>query len=171
MKVAIASRDGKLESEVSPNFGRAPYFIFADTETGNHTAQPNPAVEESGGAGIRAAEFVANEGARAVVAGDIGPNAYRVFSAAGIAFYTATGIAAQSSLENLRLGKLEPLQAASAAAHAGMPSGRGTPRDQGPGNPPRSKQEELTLLRQKLKELRSSLTDTMERIEALEREG
>jgi predicted Fe-Mo cluster-binding NifX family protein len=171
MKVAIASEDGKLESEVSAYFGRAPYFIFADTTAEDHAAVANPAVDQSGGAGIRAAEFVANQGARAVVAGDIGPNAYRVFSAAGVACYTASGMSARASVEGLRLGTLEALKAASAAAHSGVRPDRQMPPDTAFETPRRSKQEELALLRQKLKELRVSLAETMARIEAIEREG
>jgi predicted Fe-Mo cluster-binding NifX family protein len=170
VKVVIASQDGNLDSEVSSHFGRAAYFIFADTTTEDHAIEPNPAVNQSGGAGIRAAEFVVNRGASAVVAGDVGPNAYKVFSAAGVTCYAVSGITARSCLEDLRHGRLKALRSASAAAHAGMAP---KPQEAGDPNPAvsaRSKQEEIGILRERLNELRGSLTETMARIEALERE-
>jgi predicted Fe-Mo cluster-binding NifX family protein len=61
--------------------------MLFDTGTQVWTALANPALETTGGAGVQAAQFLADKRVEAVVSGAFGPNAFRVLDAAGIAMY------------------------------------------------------------------------------------
>ena len=85
MKIAITSKGTELDSEVEPRFGRAPYFLIVDSDTMEFEAVDNASnVNAFKGAGIQAAAAVGEKGARVVLTGFCGPNAFKVLNAAGI---------------------------------------------------------------------------------------
>ena len=85
MKVAITSSAQTLADPVDMHFGRAKYFILADTETGRAVAHDNAQnLHAAQGAGIQSAETVARLGAETVITGSVGPKAYRALREAGI---------------------------------------------------------------------------------------
>ena len=73
MRIVVTTTTPDLDSPVDPRFGRGAYFVVVDTSTLEWQAHPNPAAAASGGAGIRAAQFVAEQKAQAVISGDFGP--------------------------------------------------------------------------------------------------
>lgn len=93
MKIAVSAQGSTPDSPIDPRFGRARYFIVADTESGEFTAHDNAMnLNAAQGAGIQAAKNVADLGVQAAVTGHVGPKAYATLSAAGIDVYTgATG--------------------------------------------------------------------------------
>ena len=109
MKIILTSSGNNLESETSEVFGRAPYFIFADTETDEISAHENPALSASGGAGIQAAQFVTDLGAEAVINGNIGPKALKVIQTAGIKIFQHEGKTVAEVVNNFKAGKLSEL--------------------------------------------------------------
>ena len=88
MKVAVTSQNDSLESEIDPRFGRCSYFLIIDTDTMVFDSISNESAMSSGGAGIQAAQTIAKTGAKAVVTGNMGPNAFQTLSAAGIKVFT-----------------------------------------------------------------------------------
>ena len=90
MKLVISAQDGKIESQVDQRFGRCPWLIVFDTETKQWEACENPGVSQSGGAGVAAAQFVADQKADVVMSGDFGPNAAMAFSASNIKMWQFT---------------------------------------------------------------------------------
>ena len=85
MKVAIASSAKTLADPIDLHFGRAKFFLLADTETGKAVAHDNAQnLHAAQGAGIQSAETVARLGAETVITGSVGPKAYRALQAAGI---------------------------------------------------------------------------------------
>ncbi len=84
MKLIITAQDASLEGLIDRRFGRCMWFILYDTETNQWEAFQNPGANQSGGAGVAAAQFVVDKGADAVLSGDFGPNATRTFQAANI---------------------------------------------------------------------------------------
>ena len=88
MKVGITSNGENLDSDIDQRFGRCKYFIIVDTETMDFEALSNENMMASGGAGIQAAQTIANKGVEAVITGNIGPNAFQTLAAAGIKIYT-----------------------------------------------------------------------------------
>lgn len=129
MKVAVTANGQDLDAPTSSVFGRCSTYILVDTETMQFEAVANPALSASGGAGIQAAQFVAGLGAEAIVTGNVGPNAYGVLRAAGVAVYLNNGGTVRQAVEAYNAGELEATSAPSGPAHAGM--GRGGGRRQG----------------------------------------
>lgn len=111
MKVVISSQGKTLESNVDSRFGRSPYFIVVDTETGDYSCHDNkPNLNATQGAGIQAARNVIELGAEAVITGNLGPKAFATLQAGRIAMY----IGAQGTVhESLNLWKNGQLQSAS----------------------------------------------------------
>jgi predicted Fe-Mo cluster-binding NifX family protein len=179
MRIAISSQGTTLDTPASPVFGRCPTYVFVDTETMEFEALPNPAMSQGGGAGIQAAQFVVNQGAGAVLTGNLGPNAFDVLQAAGVPGYLIPEGTVRQAVEAHKAGRLQPMGGANVPAHAGMGGGgRGMGRGMGGGQPavpvqPASqlRESELADLQETLKGLRRQLAETMERIEKLEQEG
>ena len=90
-------------------FARAPFFLKCDTETGTKECIKNIAADEQGGAGVRAAQQIADEGCDALITVRCGENAAKVFQYAGIAIYKAADGSAADQLTFLADGQLEIL--------------------------------------------------------------
>ena len=108
MIIAIPLDESK--ENVCVSFGRAPYFLFHDTETNISETVTNTAAQAQGGAGIKAAQLVADRHADVVITVRCGQNAAEVLLAANIAVYKAAGTSAAENLAALSEGKLEKLQ-------------------------------------------------------------
>ncbi len=122
MKIAITAKSPDLNGAFEPRFGRCAYFIFVDTETKDRQAAENPARETRGGAGTRAAQFIANQDAEAAISGRFGPNAHAALQAAGIKMYQAQGGSLASIVDDFQSGELKQVTS---------PSGFGRGRERG----------------------------------------
>jgi predicted Fe-Mo cluster-binding NifX family protein len=87
MKIILTAASPGIDSNLDSRFGRCAYLLLVDTETMEWNAYPNPGLSTSGGAGIKAAQFVADQGATAVLSGNFGPNAFNALQTAGISMY------------------------------------------------------------------------------------
>ena len=118
MKVAISAQGETLQSSVEPRFGRAPYFILVDTETGSHQAVDNELnVAAVQGAGVQTAQFIAGQKANVVLTGHCGPKAFRTLEAAGIKVYVGMSGTVQQALAELEAEKLTPTADADVEGH------------------------------------------------------
>ena len=124
MRIAVTANGVDLGAAASPVFGRCPTYILVDTETMQYEAIVNPAVSAGGGAGVQAAQFVVERGAQAVVTGNVGPNAFGVFQAAGIPVYLFKEGTVRQAIEAYSGGQLSSTSGATVSAHAGMGRGR-----------------------------------------------
>jgi predicted Fe-Mo cluster-binding NifX family protein len=107
MKVAVSSQGPSLDSLVDARFGRAAFFVLADTETGASEAVANDQnLAAAQGAGIQAASAVARSGASAVLTGHCGPKAFRALSAAGLGIYVGVSGTVAEALEQFKAGTL-----------------------------------------------------------------
>ncbi|MDD4995753.1 MAG: NifB/NifX family molybdenum-iron cluster-binding protein [Patescibacteria group bacterium] len=121
MKICITSEGGNLDSKVDPRFGRCQYFIIADTDTLKFEAISNPNNEAMGGAGIQSAQLVASKQVKAVLTGNVGPNAHQVLSAAGISIFTGVSGTVREAIDGYKNGKYKPADAPSVGSKFGMP--------------------------------------------------
>lgn len=115
MKIAIPADENKKDICVS--FGRAPYFVFYDTESGNYEAMENPAAEAEGGAGLKAAQFVADSGSDKLITVRCGENAANVLKAAEIEIYKSEGTDISANVKAFLEGKLSPMTQFHAGFH------------------------------------------------------
>jgi len=124
MKIAVSANENSLDSQIDPRFGRCQYFLIVDPETMELEAVSNKGASASGGAGIQAAQTVANKGVSVLITGDIGPNAFQTLSSAGIKVFTGASGTIKEALEQYKSGSLRQASGATAEIHAGI-KGRG----------------------------------------------
>lgn len=171
MRVVVTAEAKDLDARVCPVFGRAPVYVFVDTDTMDAEAVENPATMAPGGAGVQAAQFVVERGAEAVITGSVGPNAFNVLSAAGVAIYPSTEGTVRQAVEALRQGRLVATGGATGPHHGGMGGGRGRGM-QGPATPTQasSREAEIADLKRTAAELRRQLAEVIDRLDRLEKE-
>jgi predicted Fe-Mo cluster-binding NifX family protein len=134
LKIAVSATNGHLDAQIDPRFGRCQYFIFVDSDTMQFTAKPNASSGAMHGAGIEAAQTVANEGARAVITGSVGPNAFQVLSQAGIEVITEVSGTVREAVQRFKTGQLgHPATGATVPGHAGLGMGPATGAGMGMG--------------------------------------
>ena len=160
MRIAVSAEGPGLSARTSRLFGRCPYIVFVDTESSAYESLPNDAQGASGGAGVQAAQTVVQHGARAVVTGDVGPNAFDVLDAAGIAVYPYAGGTVGDAVAAFRDGRLEGAPRGTVADHRGLvplpaPSAAA------------EREQEMSRLRSEAATLRRQLADLMDRIDRL----
>jgi predicted Fe-Mo cluster-binding NifX family protein len=119
MKICVTSKDLDLESEVDPRFGRCQYFLLIDTDSMNFRSINNDNKFASGGAGIQAAQLVINEKPEALLTGNIGPNAFKIFSSVGIKVYTGLTGKIKDAIEKYKKGELKETSEANVGSHHG----------------------------------------------------
>ncbi|MDO5405862.1 MAG: NifB/NifX family molybdenum-iron cluster-binding protein [Eubacteriales bacterium] len=107
MIIAVPLDENKLD--ICPSFGRAPYFLIRNTESGQTDILENPAAQAEGGAGLQAAQFVADQNAQALITFRCGENAAEVLKAADVVIYKAEGSDAETNLAAQKEGKLAEL--------------------------------------------------------------
>ena len=120
MKIAIASSGDTIEAAADPRFGRCRAFLIVDTETGDVVKVDNPGALAGGGAGIEAAQTVANAGADAVIAGNYGPSAAQTLDAGGIPSFTHEGGTVGEVVEAFKAGALTQVSGPTVDAHFGI---------------------------------------------------
>jgi predicted Fe-Mo cluster-binding NifX family protein len=135
MKIVVTSSGQDLSGMVDPRFGRCPYFLVVDTESMAVEAVPNGAVGSAHGAGIQAAQRVASMGVKAVLTGNVGPNAYSALSASGVSVITGVSGTVAKAVERFKLGELNTTSSPTVGGHFGT---GGMGRGRGGGRRPRS---------------------------------
>jgi predicted Fe-Mo cluster-binding NifX family protein len=76
-----------------------------------------------GGAGIQAAQLMAQQGVRAVLTGNCGPNAHRTLTVAGVDVFVGCSGTVSEAVERFRSGRLRAAAAPNVARHGGMGGG------------------------------------------------
>jgi len=121
MKICITSQGDNLDSQVDPRFGRCQYFIIADTDSLEFEAVKNPNIEAMGGAGIQSGQFIAVKKVKAVLTGNVGPNAFQTLQAAGVEVITGVACAVKEAIEKYKKGELKSTEGPSVNSKFGMP--------------------------------------------------
>lgn len=126
MKVCIVSLGDNLNSQVSPRFGRAPFFIVLNEEGEIEETVSNPGTQAMRGAGVAAAQEISSRGVGVLISSNVGPNAFGALSAANIdVFSVAPGISVKQAFENWKGGELTKVETPSAPGHFGRGPGPG----------------------------------------------
>ena len=123
MKICISASGRKEQSLLNSRFGRCPYFLIFNSQTGKWEAKENQSIAAFRGAGVSAAQKVLDWGCKAVITGNMGPNAFRVMEAAGIKVYL--GDIGKSVAENLKMYREGKLSELAVPGRAGMGIGWG----------------------------------------------
>lgn len=109
MKVAVTSEGTTTDSLVEWRFGRAKYFLIFDTGSGSWEPITvlNEAAQADHGAGTLAAQTVIQTGAEAVIAGHIGPKAFKALEENGVRVYALGGRTVADAVQALTAGELQ----------------------------------------------------------------
>ena len=135
MKIAVSSQGKEKNSPVDPRFGRAPWFVILDSDSGEVVdVLDNTAAQDAAhGAGINAATVVAEAGVGAVLTGRVGPKAFTVLDAAGIKVISDVTGTVSDALELFRSGGVRHDQGPTADGHSTPPAGAGQSAARGGG--------------------------------------
>ncbi len=120
MKIAVTSTGSDLTSTVEARFGRCPYFLMFDIDTMEFEAIKNPNIAAAGGAGIQSAQMMSEKGVQTVLTGNCGPNAFRVFGAAGIQVIVGVSGIVRDVVEQFKTGIFSNAEGPNVASHFGM---------------------------------------------------
>ena len=184
MKIVVTASGAGLDAPASSVFGRCQAYVFVETDSMEAETVENPAAGAASGAGIQAAQFVVEQGAEAVVTGNVGPNAFSVLQASGVPIHLLEGGTVREVVEAYKEGELLNAGGATGPAHAGI--GRGVGRGRGgrggtarrripvstetesqaaSGEPREGEISELTTM---VSDLRKQLAEVMDRLDDLE---
>ena len=125
MKICISAIANSLDAQVDPRFGRCPYFVIVDSETLQFEAIPNMASGAMSGAGIQAAQTIAGKGAKVLITGNVGPNAFQALAAAGVKVVVGASGTVRQVVEKYKRGELTETGSATVSGHFGMGMSRG----------------------------------------------
>ncbi len=128
MKICVTASDEGLDSEVDPRFGRCSYFIIYDPETRSVESISNAGAAASGGAGIKAAEAIANAGVGVLLTGGVGPNAFSIFAELGIDVQVGAKGTVREAITQYEAGELQSIRSPNSTPGFGMKKGDGKGR-------------------------------------------
>ena len=123
MKIAISSSGKTLDSPLDPRFGRCAWFLVIDPADMSYEVFDNQNAAQSSGAGIQAAQFLADKNVSAVITGHIGPNAVQTISAAGIEIFAQEQGTIKEVVEKYKNKGLNPATQSTVSRHFGMGGG------------------------------------------------
>jgi len=108
MEICITATGNNLDTALDPRFGRAMYFLIVDDKGKLIKVIKNTGVQAMRGAGITAAQIVAEEKVKIVITGNIGPNASMVLSGAKIKVFIGNPqMSAKDVFQEYKKGKLQ----------------------------------------------------------------
>ncbi|NLY74994.1 MAG: dinitrogenase iron-molybdenum cofactor biosynthesis protein [Firmicutes bacterium] len=119
MKIAISATGNTLDGALDQRFGRAAFFLIVDPDTSQFEVINNEAAGAAGGAGITSAQTIVDKGVKAVITGNVGPNAMKVLNAAEIAVYRGVSASVRANIEKFKKRTLEKIDNA-VPSHFGM---------------------------------------------------
>ncbi len=181
MKIIVATNRGGLEDDVSPVFGRCQTFTIIEAEGSeikNVEVVPNQFANAVHGAGIQAGQWVVNQKAKAVIAGNFGPNVSSILQQAGIEMIVAQGKVKEVVEKYLR-GELrspstppspypyQPYQPPYQPYQPMPPYPYYPPPP--PAIPSMSKEEEIKMLEEELRRIEDMLSAIKKRLEELKK--
>lgn len=121
VRICITSQGSDLDSQVDPRFGRCQYFIIVDPDSLKFEAIQNPNIDAAGGAGVQSGQAVAAKDVKAVLTGNVGPNAFQTLQAASVEVITDVSGSVREAAERYKNGEFKSAQGPSVDSKAGMP--------------------------------------------------
>jgi predicted Fe-Mo cluster-binding NifX family protein len=118
MIIAVTAQGTDLKGEVDPRFGRAIRFLLVDSETMDlQVAENQQSLNVPQGAGIQAAQNVANYEPEVVLTGNCGPKALKTLQAAGIKVVVGVSGTIEDAIQAYLRGEFEHAKEANVEGH------------------------------------------------------
>ncbi len=131
MKIAVSSTGPTLDSAVETRFGRCLYFLLVNPATLEFEAIANANFELSGGAGIQAAQLIAEKNPAVILTGNCGPNPRQVLDQAGIQVVTGVSGSVSQVVQQFAAGSLKTSPAKQTTGQSSGRTGQGMGRGMG----------------------------------------
>lgn len=106
MITGLPAEKKDVNGPIGTTFGRAPFYLIYNNETGETSFIENTAAMAQGGAGVKAASLVVAQKVDAIITPQLGENAAAVIKAAKIKIYQSTEGSLMENLQRLKDGKL-----------------------------------------------------------------
>jgi len=119
VKICVTSSGNTLDALVDPRFGRAAYLTIVDSESMAFEAVPNAAAGAMGGAGIQAAQTLANRGVSVLITGNVGPNAFQALKSSGVKIVVGANGTIREVIEKFKRGELKETGSPTVEGHFG----------------------------------------------------
>ena len=123
MNICVTSQGDNLDSSIDPRFGRCNYFLIIDSDTLEFEAVENSFSQAGGGAGIQSGQLMSSKGVKAVLTGNVGPNAFQTLKEAGIEIFLGASGTVRETFESYKEGKMTTTEGPSVDSHSNMPGG------------------------------------------------
>ncbi|MCS3924679.1 NifB/NifX family molybdenum-iron cluster-binding protein [Methanosalsum natronophilum] len=133
MKICVTSTEGSLNAITDRGFGRCNYFVIVDFDTMEFESIKNPAVSTTGGTGVKAAKSILDKGINVLITGNIGPNAFKIVTGAGIEVFSDIDDTVLETIEEFKKKKASPVTSPTNSAISGT-RGCGKGRGYGTNN-------------------------------------
>ena len=160
MKIAISSTGKDLDAQVDPRFGRCQYFIIVEPKSLEYKVFENPNIDAAGGAGIQSGRMMADNGVKAVLTGNVGPNAFQTLTAAKVEIITGVSGTVRDAVQRYNNGEFQSTKEATVADHFGMSSSVSQQQ--------MSPDQELQMLKVQAEAMKQELDQMNNRIKELE---
>jgi len=124
MRIAVTAQGADRNSPLDSHFGRARFFLIADTDSNALDVRNNADLQQTRHlAGIQAAGTLISMGVQVVVTGNIGPKAFATLTSAGARVFKADAGTVAEVIELFKAGKLSALHQANVDEHWPQPTG------------------------------------------------
>ncbi len=117
MKIAICADEEKEQGLTGECVSRSPYLVLADSESGEITTLPNPAVDAQQHRGQVAAEAIIDAAAEAVIGTHFGHKAHALLTKWGVSVYQVAPGRVSDVIADYRSGRLRPVKDGTPCAH------------------------------------------------------
>ncbi len=112
MKIAVTSTADSKQAMMDERFGRCAYFAVYDTDAQTYAFLDNNASASGHGAGIGAAQYVADLGVGVVLTGNLGPKAKQVLDASGVKGFKLSALNVEDAIKAYQDGQAEEITSA-----------------------------------------------------------
>jgi len=118
MTLAVTAQRADMRAELDPRFGRAPFFILIDTESGRFRAHDNRRnLNLVGRAGVIAARDMVRLGVDALITERVGPRTFRALQSANVDVYVGASGRVADAAAQFERGELERIGNATVDDH------------------------------------------------------
>ncbi len=118
MKIALTISEKSENSVVDPRFGRCPYFLIYDDETGEKKIIDNTKnLNAMQGAGIQSAQNLLKENPDVLITGNIGPKAFMMLSGKVKIYTGAEGLTVDEAIKKFKNNELIEVKSATKPGH------------------------------------------------------
>jgi len=105
--IAVPSIRDSINSNICPQFGRAPYFIIYDLSDDSFEVMKNQYVNAGSGAGRGAAQVLVNRNVNVVIAKNCGGNVAGVLQSAKIKIHIVSSGTVEEAIERYKKGEIK----------------------------------------------------------------